>query len=231
MNWPTAPLGVINASRLVANEVIQASSRCDERSSVPCISSCSASLSSVRNRSRLPRNAPSDWSADVSKVVALSTDKACEPVNAYGASKLLSEKLFLAANNARGAHGPRFAVCRYGNVAGSTGSVIPTWRRLIQAGQAVSMTDPDATRFWMRFDEAIQLVLYTAETMQGGELSIPVLPAYRVGDLAKAMGVSSRVMGLGAGEKLHESMRPGETSEHARRMSIDELRKELEHVA
>jgi len=168
--------------------------------------------------------------AGVVKVVALSTDKACEPVNAYGASKLLAEKLFLAANNSRGAHGPRFAVCRYGNVAGSTGSVIPTWRRLIQAGQAVSMTDPDATRFWMRLDEAIQLVLYTAETMQGGELSIPALPAYRLSDLAKAMGASPRVMGLGAGEKLHESMRPGETSEHARRMSIDELRNELEHV-
>lgn len=169
--------------------------------------------------------------ARVAKVVALSTDKACEPVNAYGASKLLAEKLFLAANNARGAHGPRFAVCRYGNVAGSTGSVIPTWRRLIQAGQAVSMTDPDATRFWMRLDEAIQLVLYTAETMLGGELSIPALPAYRLGDLARAMGALPRVMGLGDGEKLHESMRPGETSDLARRMSIDELRKELEHVA
>lgn len=168
--------------------------------------------------------------AGVAKVVALSTDKACEPVNAYGASKLLAEKLFLAANNARGAAGPRFAVCRYGNVAGSTGSVIPTWRRELAAGRDLVLTDPDCTRFWMSLDQAVQLVLSTAATMCGGELAIPDLPAYRVGDLAAAMGGQIRVSALGAGEKRHESMVPGATSEHARRLTIIELKEALPHV-
>ncbi len=168
--------------------------------------------------------------AGVAKVVALSTDKACEPVNAYGASKLLAEKVFLAANNARGATGPRFAVCRYGNVAGSTGSVIPTWRRELAAGREVVITDPECTRFWMRLDEAVRLVLQTARTMKGGELAIPNLPAYRLGDLAIALGAKFKRTRLGAGEKRHESMVPGATSEHARRMTITELKEVLQHV-
>jgi len=168
--------------------------------------------------------------AKVKKVVALSTDKACEPVNAYGASKLISEKLFLAANNARGANGPRFAVCRYGNVSGSTGSVIPTWRDIIKSGGAVPVTDPDCTRFWMTLDQAVRLVLNTANSMVGGELVIPDLPAYRLGDLVTAMGAKARVIGLGAGEKRHESMIPGDTSENARRMTIDEIKEGLTHV-
>ena len=93
-----------------------------------------------------------------------------------------------------------------------------------------NITDPDCTRFWMRLEDTVSLVLETAETMRGGELMIPLLPAYRLGDLAEAMGAVSHVTGLGSGEKQHESMRPGETSEYARRMAIDELRKELEHV-
>jgi FlaA1/EpsC-like NDP-sugar epimerase len=168
--------------------------------------------------------------AGVDRVVALSTDKACEPANAYGASKLCAEKLFLAANNSRGINGPRFAVVRYGNVAGSTGSVIPTWRRALEHGHVVQLTDPECTRYWMRLDEAVDLVMDTADTMVGGELSIPELPAYQLVDLAEAMGVSYMVTGLGLGEKRHESMRPGETSEHARRMSVDELREGLRHV-
>jgi len=168
--------------------------------------------------------------AGVAKVVALSTDKACEPVNAYGASKLASEKLFLAANNARGARGPLFAVTRYGNVAGSTGSVIPTWRRAMDHGWPVRLTQPDATRFWMTLGEAVELVLETAIGMVGGELQIPDLPAYQLRDLARAMGVQYHVAGLGPGEKLHESMRPGFTSADARRMSVDELQEALTHV-
>lgn len=168
--------------------------------------------------------------AGVERVVALSTDKACEPVNAYGASKLLAEKLFLSANNARGTAGPRFAVCRYGNVAGSTGSVIPTWRRMIEAGQTITVTDPECTRFWMRLDEAVRLVLNTAKTMKGGELAIPNLPAYRLGDLVKALGANFRTTALGAGEKRHESMVPGATSEHARRMTVNELKEALSYV-
>lgn len=164
------------------------------------------------------------------RVVVLSTDKACEPTNAYGASKLLAEKLFLAANNSRGDGGPIYAVCRYGNVAGSTGSVIPIWRRALEQAQMVRMTDPECTRFWMTAQQAVDLVWNTAQSMRGGELVVPDLPAYRLFDLAVAMGVDFDVTRLGAGEKLHESMRPGETSEHARRMSVEELREALQHV-
>jgi UDP-N-acetylglucosamine 4,6-dehydratase len=167
--------------------------------------------------------------AGVRKVVALSTDKACEARNAYGASKLLAEKLFLAANAGRGASGPRFAVTRYGNIAGSAGSVIPKWRAMIASGaKTVPATDPDATRYWMAIGEAVDLVLRTAATMKGGDLAIPDwLPAYRLGDLAEAMGVKMQVIGLPPFEKRHESMREGLTSDTAPRLSIDELRERL----
>jgi UDP-N-acetylglucosamine 4,6-dehydratase/5-epimerase len=166
--------------------------------------------------------------AGVGKVVSLSTDKACEPVNCYGASKLAAEKLMLAANNSAGGV-TRFSVVRYGNVAGSTGSVIPIWRKALEANRLVHLTHPEATRFWMTRDQAVALVLATAETMPS-EVQIPDLPAYRLIDLADAMQVSYHVTGLGNGEKLHESMRPGESSDKARRMSVDELRGELAHV-
>jgi len=168
--------------------------------------------------------------AGVARVVALSTDKACEPVNCYGASKLAAEKLFLAANNSGGDHGPRFAVVRYGNVAGSTGSVIPTWRRALEQDRLVEVRHPDATRFWMTVHHPVDLVLNTAATMVGGELVIPDLPAYRLEDLAQAMGVRYAITGLRPGEKLAESMVPGKSSHFARRMSIEEIRAELEHI-
>lgn len=170
----------------------------------------------------------------VEKVVALSTDKAFEPVNAYGASKLLAEKLFLAANNARGAHGPRFAVTRYGNVAGSTGSVIPIWRERLLAKLPCVVRDANATRFWMTLDQACELVGEAIVLMGGGgSLHVPQLPAYRVGDLAAAMGVGAgpyTIDQLSVGEKLHEGMATGNTSDRARRMSVDELREALCHV-
>jgi UDP-N-acetylglucosamine 4,6-dehydratase len=172
--------------------------------------------------------------AGVQKVVALSTDKAFEPINAYGASKLLAEKLFLAANNSRGAHGPIFAVTRYGNVAGSTGSVIPSWRGAMAGGRTVQIRDGRATRFWMTLDEAVELVLNAIATMQGGELIVPDLPAYELRDLAQAMGIFGGAWvlggGLGAGEKLHEGMAPGVTSDKARRMTVGELEEALCHV-
>lgn len=168
--------------------------------------------------------------ARVRRVVGLSSDKACEPVNCYGASKLVGEKLLLAANNARGHDGPIFAAVRYGNVAGSTGSVIPIWRREIEQGRTVTLTHPDATRFWMHVDEAVRLVMHTLRTMEGGELAIPDLPAYRLQDLALAMGAHFHITGLRPGEKMHESMRPGESSLDARRMSIEELQRKLADV-
>lgn len=169
--------------------------------------------------------------AGVKKVVALSSDKACSPISAYGASKALMESLFLAANNTVAADGPRFAVTRYGNVWNSASSVVPTWRSMIESGaKAVPCTSPEATRFWMSLDQAVDLVIDTIDTMKGGELAIPTLPAYRLGDLAEAMGVMTIVKGMPAHEKLHESMRDGEPSNLARRMSVEELKYQLELI-
>jgi UDP-N-acetylglucosamine 4,6-dehydratase len=163
--------------------------------------------------------------AGVKKVVALSSDKAYQPASAYGCSKALAEAIFLAANNTSGANGPRFAACRYGNVFASNGSIVPVWREMIAKGaRKVPVTDPEATRFFMLLDEAVDLVLDTIETMEGGELRIPDLPAYRVGDLAEAFGVEMDIKGLPHWEKLHESMCDGQCSKDARRMSVDELR-------
>jgi len=167
--------------------------------------------------------------AGVKKVVALSSDKAVQPVNAYGASKLMAEKLFIAANATRGKRGPIFACTRYGNIAGSAGSVIPKWREL-GSRAVVGMTDPECTRYWMTIEQAVDLVLDTCRHMTGGEVNIPTLPAYRLGDLAEAMLVQYAVLGLPAYEKMHETMDGITTSEQARRMSIEELRSQLETV-
>ncbi len=169
--------------------------------------------------------------AGVKKVVGLSSDKACEARSAYGASKALMEALFLAANNTVAADRTRYSVCRYGNVWASNGSVVPTWRRMIEAGaKAVPVSDPEVTRFWMSINEAVGLVLHTIETMKGGELVVPELPAYRLGDLAEAMGVEMIVKGLPGFEKAHEVMIPGEPSNEARRMSVAELREKLGEI-
>ena len=166
--------------------------------------------------------------AGVKKVVALSSDKAFEPVSPYGLSKALAECLFLNANNTRGWNGPLYAVCRYGNVWRSTGSVVPIWENFIERGQdTVPVTDPDCTRFFMRMDEAVKLVWDTIITMKGGELNIPRLPAYRLGDLADAMKVKYKIIGLPDYEKKHESMARGNCSETARRMTMKELDREL----
>ena len=163
----------------------------------------------------------------VRKVVALSTDKACDPVNAYGASKLLAEKMFIAANNGRGANGPLFACVRYGNVTNSAGSVIPKWREILKTSDTVPVTDPECTRFHMRIEWAVDLVLHAIESMKGGEMFVPDLPAYRLGDLAEALGAKMRVTGLPEFEKRNESMVRGVTSADVKRMSVDEIRSEL----
>ncbi|CAB4223464.1 WcaG Nucleoside-diphosphate-sugar epimerases [uncultured Caudovirales phage] len=177
--------------------------------------------------------------AGVKKVVALSTDKACQPRNAYGASKLLLEKLVLGANNARGANGPRLSCTRYGNVANSTGSVIPTWRAIFDSPDRTkqfNVTSIDATRFWMTLQEAIDLVLDTAKTMHGGELVIPDLPAYRLYDLIDAMGLfdtghTPNITGLTIGEKLHERLKEdGPDSSQVRRLTVDELKERLASI-
>lgn len=170
--------------------------------------------------------------ASVKKVVALSTDKAVSPLSAYGHSKAMAESLFIAADRTSGRRGPRFAVTRYGNVWASAGSVVPTWRAMVEAGhRIVPVSDPDATRFWMSLDQAVILVMHTLAHMKGGELSVPEdLPAYRLGDLAEAMGVLMDVKGLGTYEKLHEEMTHGESSADARRMTVDEIRDALDMI-
>ena len=159
----------------------------------------------------------------VKRVVAVSSDKAWQPVSPYGQSKALAEGLFLAANGTV-SESPPFGVCRYGNVWRSAGSVVPRWTHILcTSSSSVPVTDPDCTRFFMRIDEAVDLVLET----QPGEMKIPTLPAYRLGDLARAMNAKMNITGLPAWEKLHEGMGEGNTSDVARRMTIDELRKAL----
>lgn len=148
-------------------------------------------------------------SCGVKKVVALSTDKAANPINLYGASKLASDKIFIAANNLSGSLGARFSVVRYGNVAGSRGSVIPLFRRLIAEGaDALPITDPRMTRFWITLQQGVDFVVSCATLMQGGEIFVPKIPSLRVGDLAAAMAphLNRRVVGVRPGEKLHEVM-------------------------
>lgn len=169
--------------------------------------------------------------AGVKRIMGISSDKAPAAANVYGATKFLSEKLLIAANNVRGAYGPVCSCARYGNIFNSRGSVVPTWKRMIANGATeVPVTDPECTRYFMRVDHAAQFVIDSMVAMRGGEVFIPVLPAYRLGDLAEAMGVGMDIVGLGESEKKHETMDGVTTSEQARRMTVDELRSELELI-
>jgi UDP-N-acetylglucosamine 4,6-dehydratase len=144
----------------------------------------------------------------VLRVVALSTDKACSPVNLYGATKLCAERAFLAAN-AYGGQAVRFSVVRYGNVSGSTGSVIPRWRAAVRDGRPLEITDERMTRFWMTLGEAVHAVQHALDTAEGAEVFVPRLPSYRITDLVEAVSWPEyplRVIGIRAGEKLHESL-------------------------
>lgn len=148
---------------------------------------------------------------NVKKVIALSTDKAANPINLYGATKLASDKLFTAANNMSGSDGPRFSVVRYGNVVGSRGSVVPFFRKLVDQGvEALPITDTRMTRFWITLDKGVELVIKGFGRMQGGEIFVPKIPSMRVVDLAKAIApdIPQEVIGIRPGEKLHEVMCP-----------------------
>jgi UDP-N-acetylglucosamine 4,6-dehydratase len=152
---------------------------------------------------------------EVEKVIALSTDKAANPINLYGATKLVSDKLFVAANNVTGGHRTRFSVVRYGNVVGSRGSVVPVFRKLINEGaKELPITDARMTRFWITLQQGIDFVLKNFERMHGGELFVPKIPSMRVVDLAKAMAphMANKIIGIRPGEKLHEVMCPKDDS-------------------
>ncbi len=153
----------------------------------------------------------------VEKVVALSTDKAANPINLYGATKLASDKLFVAANNIVGNLPTRFSVVRYGNVVGSRGSVVPFFLELIKKGEAeIPITDARMTRFWITLEQGVNLVIKTIYRMQGGEVFIPKIPSVRITDLANAMAPDKKIklIGIRPGEKIHEIMCPEDMAHH-----------------
>lgn len=143
----------------------------------------------------------------VKRIIALSTDKAAAPINLYGATKLVSDKLFVAANSYAGARDVRFAVVRYGNVVGSRGSVVPFFKKMRDTGR-LPVTDPRMTRFWITLDQGVQFVLKSLERMHGGEIFVPKIPSTTITDLARAIAPDAKVevVGIRPGEKLHEVM-------------------------
>jgi UDP-N-acetylglucosamine 4,6-dehydratase len=153
---------------------------------------------------------------NVRKVIALSTDKAANPVNLYGASKLASDKIFVAANNLAGADGTRFAVVRYGNVFGSRGSVVPLFRKLAEEGaEALPITDPRMTRFWITLTQGVNFVLSSMEMTRGGEIFVPKIPSTTITEVATLLcpRLGQKVVGVRPGEKLHETMIPADDSQ------------------
>ncbi len=154
----------------------------------------------------------------VEKVVALSSDKAVNPVNMYGATKLCADKMFIASNHYVGTGRTRFAVVRYGNVLGSRGSVVPVFRELRKTGK-LQITDTRMTRFWITLDQGVELVLKSLDVMKGGEIFVPKIPSMKITDLALAMAPDCKqeIVGIRPGEKLHEVLIPR-----------DEIRKTLE---
>jgi UDP-N-acetylglucosamine 4,6-dehydratase/5-epimerase len=145
----------------------------------------------------------------VQQLLALSTDKAVSPINLYGASKLAAEKIFIAANNIRGADPTIFSVVRYGNVVGSRGSVVPFFKKLLNEGaKSLPITDNEMTRFWITLQQGVDFVLSNLALMQGGEIFIPKIPSMKITDLVEAMqsGIATHEIGIRPGEKLHECM-------------------------
>jgi len=152
---------------------------------------------------------------EVKKVIALSTDKAANPVNLYGATKLASDKLFVAANNLVGDRDIKFSVVRYGNVIGSRGSVVPFFKKLIDEGvKEIPITDEKMTRFLITLEQGVEFVLKNFERMQGGEIFVPKIPSMKITDLAKALApdLQHKIIGIRPGEKLHEIMCPADDS-------------------
>jgi UDP-N-acetylglucosamine 4,6-dehydratase len=151
----------------------------------------------------------------VHKVIALSTDKAANPINLYGATKLASDKLFVAANNMVGKADTSFAVVRYGNVVGSRGSVVPFFEKLVADGATdLPITHEQMTRFWISLQDGVDFVLKNFDRMWGGEIFVPKIPSIRITDLARAIApqLPIRVVGIRPGEKLHEIMCPADDS-------------------
>jgi len=177
---------------------------------------------------------------NVKKVVALSTDKACSPINLYGATKLCSDKLFIAGNFYVGAKSTKLSVVRYGNVAGSRGSVIPFFEKLIADGvKKLPITDNRMTRFWLKLEEAVEMVITAIDTMDGGELFVRKIPSMKITELATAMApnLPTKEIGIRPGEKIHEMMISKEDSRNTIEMDkyyiilpeMDELKQKITH--
>lgn len=147
---------------------------------------------------------------DVHKVIALSTDKAANPLNLYGATKLASDKLFVAANNIAGGHQTRFSVVRYGNVVCSRGSVVPVFEKFKEKGEHIPITHPEMTRFWISLQQGVDFVIKNFQRMLGGEIFVPKIPSIKITDLATAMApeLPQKIVGIRPGEKIHEVMCP-----------------------
>ena len=171
----------------------------------------------------------------VGKCIFISTDKAVNPINTYGTSKALAEKLWINANKYAANDDVRFSVCRYGNVYGSNGSVVPVWKKMIADGaDELPVTDERMTRYWWSLDEAVQFVVEALDKMLGGETFIPDLPSVRIVDVATAFGMPYKVVGIREGEKIHETMgkyRAGElitSGNNDRFLTVDEIKKTIE---
>jgi len=152
---------------------------------------------------------------NIEKVIALSTDKAANPINLYGATKLVSDKLFVAANNIAGGQRTRFSVVRYGNVVGSRGSVVPFFQKLLSQGaKELPITDTRMTRFWITLQDGVDFVFKNFDRMQGGEIFVPKIPSSRITDLASVMApdLPAKIIGIRPGEKLHEIMCPADNA-------------------
>ena len=159
----------------------------------------------------------------VEKVVALSTDKAANPINLYGATKLCADKLFVAGNSYVGSRSTRFSVVRYGNVIGSRGSVIPLFKKVKENGGVIPITDKRMTRFWITLDQGVELVMKAFDRMHGGEIFVPKIPSMSVTDLADAVapGCRHEYVGIRPGEKLHEVLIPADEGRHT--VELDDM--------
>jgi UDP-N-acetylglucosamine 4,6-dehydratase len=162
----------------------------------------------------------------VSKCLLISTDKAVDPANTYGTSKAMAERLWLNGNYYAANDNIKFSVCRYGNVVGSNGSVVPVFKKMISEGKkTLPVTHPDMTRFWMEMKDAVDFVKQSIRNMEGGEIFIPVLPSVRITDLCEALQMQYDIVGIRKGEKLHETMGQGfDSGSNSWFLSVEEIR-------
>lgn len=167
----------------------------------------------------------------VRKTLLISTDKACNPANTYGTSKAMAEKLIIDANNYIGWKNVRFSVVRYGNVIGSSNSVVPVWKKLIEQGaEYLPVTDENMSRFWYPMDDACKLIYDSLERMQGREIFIPKIKSIKITDLAAAFGMPYKVVGIRKGEKIYEELDQGYNSRDNEFLAVEEIRETIKNI-